>query len=230
MNHQTYRDQTMTTQEQIINDLEKRYTAKKYDASKKIPQQDLDVLYQALRLSPSSINSQPWKFIVIESDAAKQRMFDSFANKFQFNQPHIFSASHIILFAHNPAYTRADYEKVVDQGIADQRTKLEDKEKAFGGYAFVDMNTDEQGNNASWTKSQTYIALGNAMHTLARLKIDSTPMEGIDSDLVGEIFAEELGGYECHVALAMGYHHASEDYNFPLNKSRLALKEVLTVL
>ncbi|MEJ6080476.1 nitroreductase family protein, partial [Vibrio sp. 1-Bac 57] len=74
----------MTAHEQIITDLEKRYTAKKYDSSKKVSQQDLDVLYQALRLSPSSINSQPWKFIVIESDAAKQRMFDTFANKFQF--------------------------------------------------------------------------------------------------------------------------------------------------
>jgi nitroreductase/dihydropteridine reductase len=216
--------------QQIINDLETRYTAKKYDPTKKIPQQDLAVLYQALRLSPSSINSQPWKFIVIESDAAKQRFYNSFAHKFQFNQPHVFACSHIILFAHNPAYTRADYEKVVDQGIADKRTKLEDKEKAFGSYAFADMNTDEQGYNANWTKSQTYIALGNAMHTLARLKIDSTPMEGIDSDLIAEIFADELAGYECHVALAMGYHHAAEDYNFPLNKSRLDLKAVLTVL
>ena len=220
----------MTTHEQIITDLEKRYTAKKYDSSKKVSQQDLDVLYQALRLSPSSINSQPWKFIVIESDAAKQRMFDTFANKFQFNQPHVFACSHIILFAHNPAYTRSDYEKVVDQGIVDNRTKLEDKEKAFGGYAFADMNTDEQGRNASWTKSQTYIALGNAMHTLARLKVDSTPMEGVDNQLIGEIFADELGGYECDVALAIGYHHPSEDYNAKLAKSRLTMDKVLTVI
>ena len=216
--------------QQIINDLESRYTTKKYDKNKRVSTEDLAVLYQAMRLSPSSINSQPWKFIVIESDAGKQRMHDSFANKFQFNQPHVFACSHIILFAHNPAYTRADYEKVVDKGIADKRTQPEDKEKAFGSYVFADINTDEQGNNEAWTKSQAYIALGNTMHTLVRLKIDSTPMEGVDSELISEIFAKELNGYECHVALAIGYHHEVEDYNSKLAKTRLAMEDILTVI
>ncbi|MGS0724349.1 nitroreductase family protein, partial [Shewanella sp. 30m-9] len=52
----------------IIADLEKRYTAKRYDATKRVPKEDLAVIYDAMVLSPSSINSQPWKFIVIESD------------------------------------------------------------------------------------------------------------------------------------------------------------------
>ncbi|MGY5450590.1 NAD(P)H-dependent oxidoreductase [Agarivorans sp. MS3-6] len=214
----------------IIADLTDRYTAKRYDASKRVPQQDLDVIYQAMTLSASSINSQPWKFIVIESDAAKQRMHDTFANKFQFNQPHIKACSHIILFAHNPKYSREDYAKVVDKGIADGRTKPEDREQAFGAYAFVDLNTDENGNNAKWTQSQTYLALGNTLHVLARLGIDSTTMEGVDSALISEIFADELGGYECEVALAIGYHHPQEDYNASLPKSRLPLKEVVKVL
>lgn len=214
----------------IITDLENRYTAKRYDASRRIPQADLDVIYEAMRLSASSINSQPWKFVVIESDAAKQRMHDTFANKFQFNQPHIKSASHIILFAYNPAYTRDDYAKVVDKGIADGRTKPEDREQAFGGFAFAELNTDENGNTSAWTKSQTYLALGNTMHTLARLGIDSTPMEGVDSELIGEIFKEELNGFICDVGLAIGYHHSEEDYNASLPKSRLATEDVLTVL
>ncbi|QYK02226.1 nitroreductase family protein [Shewanella psychrotolerans] len=214
----------------IITDLKNRYTAKRYDASRRIPQTDLDVIYEAMRLSASSINSQPWKFIVIESDAAKQRMHDTFANKFQFNQPHIKSASHIILFAYNPAYTRDDYAKVVDKGIADGRIKPEDREQAFGGFAFAELNTDKNGNTSTWTKSQTYLALGNTMHTLARLGIDSTPMEGVDSELIGEIFKEELNGFICEVGLAIGYHHSEEDYNASLPKSRLAAEDVLTVL
>ncbi|MGX9463397.1 NAD(P)H-dependent oxidoreductase [Shewanella sp. A14] len=214
----------------IITDLEKRYTAKRYDASKRVAKEDLAVIYEAMRLSPSSINSQPWKFIVIESDEAKQRMHDTFANKFQFNQPHIKAASHIVLFAYNPKYTRDDYAKVVDQGIADGRTKPEDREAAFGGFAFVDLNTDEAGSNGAWTKSQTYLALGNTMHSLARLGIDSTPMEGVDSEMIGQIFAKELDGYVCDVALAFGYHHPDEDYNANLPKSRLAAEQVLQVL
>lgn len=214
----------------IIRDLENRYTAKKYDPAKKVSQDDLNVIYEAMRLSASSINSQPWKFIVIESDEAKQRMHDTFANKFEFNQPHVKAASHIILFANNPRYTRDNYADVVDKGIIDGRTKVEDREQAFAGYAFADLNTDEQGVNSAWTKSQTYLALGNTLHVLARLGIDSTTMEGVDSELIGEIFAEELGGFECTVALAIGYHHSSEDYNASLPKSRLALEKVVKVL
>ena len=214
----------------IIADLEKRYTAKRYDSSKHISQQDLDVIYEALRLSASSINSQPWKFVVIESESAKQRMYDTFANKHQFNLPAVMACSHIILFAHNPAYSHEDYEKVVDQGIEDGRTKAEEREAALGAFAFVELNTDEAGSTSAWTKAQTYIALGNMLHVLARLNIDSTTMEGIDSELIGEIFKQELDGYQCDVALAIGYHHPDEDYNAKLPKSRLAMVDVIQVL
>lgn len=214
----------------IITDLEQRYTAKRYDESKRIPQQDLDVIYEAIRLSASSINSQPWKFIVIESDEAKERMHNTFKNMHQFNQPHIKASSHIILFAHNPKYTRDDYAKVIDRDIVAGRVSPDNRENAFGAFAFAELNTNEEGDTSSWTKAQTYIALGNTLHTLARLGIDSTTMEGIDPELVGEEFKEELGGYQCDVALAIGYHHQTEDYNAALPKSRLDLSSILTVL
>ena len=47
----------------IIEDLNKRYTVKKYDANKRISADDLATILEALRLSASSINSQPWKFV-----------------------------------------------------------------------------------------------------------------------------------------------------------------------
>ena len=213
-------------QHPIIEDLNQRYTCKKYDPSKKIPQSDLDVLFEAMRLSASSINSQPWKFIVIESDEAKRRMSDTFANKYQFNQQHVFESDRIILFAHNPYYTREDYAKVVDKGIEDGRTKLEDREKAFGGFMFSEIYADENGFNGVWTKAQLYLAFGNTLHTLARLKIDSTSLEGIDVELIEEEFKEELDDYVCHVALAIGYHHEEEDFNAKLPKSRLPHDDV----
>ncbi|RUM94964.1 MAG: NAD(P)H-dependent oxidoreductase [Thiothrix sp.] len=214
----------------IIEDLTWRHAAKKYDTSKKITQEDLDVIYEAMRLSASSINSQPWKFIVIESNEARERMSKTFANKFQFNQPHIFDGSQIILFAHHTSYTRDNYAEVVDKGIEDGRTKPEDRESAFGGFVFAEMNTDENGNTGAWTKAQLYIALGNTLHTLARLKIDATPMEGIDTDLVNEEFRAELDGYQCDVALVIGYQHPAEDYNAKLPKSRLSLESIFVHL
>lgn len=210
----------------IIDDLLWRRTTKKYDASKKISEENLEVLFEAMRLSASSINSQPWKFVVIDNESAKQRMHDTFSRMHAYNQSHIFDSSQIILFAHNPRYTRDDFDKVVDQYIEDGRIKVEDREKSYGAFIFAENNTDETGNTACWTKAQTYLALGNTLHTLARLKIDSTPIEGIDVELVNEAFKNELDGYCCEVALAIGYHH-KDDYNAKLPKSRLKMDRVL---
>ncbi len=211
----------------IIEDLQWRYTTKKYDKTKKVSQKDLEVLFEAMRLSPSSINSQPWKFVVLETAAAKERMHKTFARKHQFNQPHIFDSSHVILFAHNPRYTRANYAEVVDRGVADGRTRHEARESAFGAFMFAELNTDEAGDTSVWTKAQAYLALGNTLHVLARLKIDSTTMEGIDVELVNKEFAKELEGYRCNVALAIGYRHPEEDFNAKLPKSRRELGSIL---
>tara|TARA_R110001583_G_scaffold26533_18_gene95595 strand:+ start:14064 stop:14723 length:660 start_codon:yes stop_codon:yes gene_type:complete len=216
---------------QIIKDLNNRYTAKMYDSTKRISAEDMEIIKEAIRLSASSINSQPWKFLVIESEQAKQRLHDTFANKFQFNQHHVKEASHIILFAHNPKYTKANFQKVLDVEVSSGHLPAEMEENMMkGGFGFVDLNTDESGFNGHWSKAQTYIAFGNALHTLARLGIDSTPMEGVDPELIGEVFKDELDGYVCQVGLAMGYHSGDKDYNYGLPKARLPMDDVLSVL
>ena len=157
----------------IIQDLESRYTAKRYDPSKRVSPENIHILMQAMRLSASSINSQPWKFIVIESDAAKQRFHDTFANKHQFNQPHAKEASHIILFAHKPDYTKDDYRKVVDVEVSSGHLPAERYDSMLnGGFTFAESNTDAAGFNGNWTKAQTYLALENTLHVLARLAMD----------------------------------------------------------
>lgn len=216
---------------QIIEDLNWRYTTKSYDASKRISATDMNVVKEALRMSASSINSQPWKFIVIESDAAKQRFSDTFANMFQFNQPHAKNASHVILFANKKHFSKDDYAKRVDAEVASGHLPAERYNDMMGAYAFAEMVADDNGFNGNWTKAQTYLALGNVMHTLARLRIDSTPMEGVDAELIGKIFADELGDdYECTVALAMGYHQDGDDYNHGLPKARLPQDDVIITL
>jgi len=211
----------------ILQDLRWRYTCKQFDSQRHISEQDLNTLLEAIRLSASSINAQPWRFIVIESDAAKQRLRRTFEHQHQFNQKHASDASHIILFAHKPDYNRKDYARVVDQSIADGRVIAADREQAFGGFIFCQANTDELGNNASWTRAQLYLALGNTLHTLARLRIDATPMEGIDSDAIAAEFAEELQGYQCDVALALGYRAEGQDDNAHRPKSRLPIEKIM---
>lgn len=214
----------------IISDLNKRYTVKKYDSSKRISSEDMSVILEALRLSASSINSQPWKFIVIESDEAKQRFHDTFANMHQFNQPHAKEASHTILFAYDPKFTKQKFVKRVDAEVASGHLPEANRESFMGAYAFAESNTDETGYNGTWTKAQAYLALGNLLHTLARLGIASTPMEGVDSKLIGELFSEELDGHVCEVAVALGYADKEHDWNYGLPKARLPKDEVITIV
>lgn len=214
----------------ILKDLQWRYTTKRYDRNKRVSAEDLNVLLEAVRFSASSINSQPWKFIVLESDEAKQRLYRCVADSYAFNSPAVLDSSQVILFAHNSFYRREHYAEVVDDGIADGRIPADEREGAFGAFFFAESNMDEQGNNGSWTRAQLYIALGNALHTLARLQIDSTTMEGIDSDLVSTEFKKELDGYRCEVALAIGYRDEQEDYNVNLAKSRRPAEQIFVHL
>jgi len=215
---------------QIISDLNQRYTVKKYDSSKRVSAQDLSVLLEALRLSASSINSQPWKFIVVESDEAKQRLHDTFANKYQFNQVHAKEASHTILFAYDPTFTKEKFVKRVDAEVASGHLPEAMRDSFMGAYAFAEANTDENGYNGAWTRAQVYLALGNLLHTLARLGIASTPMEGVDADLIGELFSQELDGHICEVAVAFGYADKEHDWNYGLPKARLPMADVITLV
>lgn len=215
----------------ILEDLSRRYATKRYDATKRITADDMATIKEALRLSPSSVNSQPWKFIIIESDGAKARLHDTFANTFQMNQKHAHEASHVILFTYDPSFSVEQYKKRVDAEVSCGHLPAEKYDEMVGkGTFFIEKHTDENGNNAHWTKAQTYLALGNALHTAARLGIDSTPMEGVDSELIGEVFKQELDGYVCEVALALGYHLEDGDFNNGLPKARLMLEDVVTVL
>lgn len=216
---------------QIIEELNWRYTAKAYDNTKRVSTEDLATIEEVLRLSPSSINSQPWKFIVIKSDEAKQRFAKTF-KKFKFNQPHATNASEIILFANKVHFSKEDYKKRLDASMAAGRMNQKGYDamltKAFG---FAEMVADENGNNGHWTKAQSYIALGNVLHALARLDIDSTPMEGVDNEEIKKEFIKELGDdYECTFALAIGYHKEEKDYNRKLPKARMAKEDVIVEL
>ncbi len=216
---------------QIIKDMNTRYTAKVYDKTKRVSLEDLATIEEVLRLSPSSINSQPWKFIVIRSDEAKQRFASTF-KKYEFNKPHATEASEIILFANKVHFSEEDYKKRLDASMAAGRMNQKGYDRMLKvSMGFAEMVADENGNNSGWTKAQTYIALGNVLHALARMNIDSTPMEGVNAEEIKKEFAKELGDdYECTFALAIGYHKDGKDYNRKLPKARMAKEDVITEL
>lgn len=55
-------------------------------------------------------------------------------------------------------------------------------------------------------------------------------MEGVDPELLGELFKDEPDGHVCEVALAMGYPDTENDWNHGLPKARLAKEDVITIV
>ena len=71
-----------------------RYTTKKYNPDLKVEEEKIEELKEILTLSPSSINSQPWKFIVVSDQEMKKKLASvSFFNENKINQ-----ASHLFVF------------------------------------------------------------------------------------------------------------------------------------
>ena len=66
----------------ILSIMRSRYTTKHYDPSKPVSEEALQTMLEVLRLSPSSVNSQPWHFYVIESAEAKAKLMPAGLPKF----------------------------------------------------------------------------------------------------------------------------------------------------
>lgn len=59
-----------------------RYTTKRYNNVKKIDEKQIEELKEILCLSPSSINSQPWKFTFVSNESTKKQLSEvSWLNK-----------------------------------------------------------------------------------------------------------------------------------------------------
>lgn len=173
-----------------------RYTTKKYDASKKVSAENIQKLKEILRLSPSSINSQPWKFIFISDEKLKNELAEvSYHNTGKIN-----NASHVVVFTVINDVQK--FEKRISELLpVAQNEYYKNRIKPLGD-EYVKI----------WMSRQVYITLGYFLAACASMGIDSTPMEGIQKDKYTEIL--QLNGYETSFAVAIGTRDV-EDTNQP---------------
>lgn len=207
---------------------ERRYTCKKYDPTKKISPEKIAQLLDVLRFSPSSVNSQPWHFVVVESEAAKAKILPGISD---FNHPRIVDSSHTIIFCAKKEMGDDHIAAVLEQEDKDNRFPNEEMKAANdkGRKFFVGLNNNSPEDLHKWEEKQLYIALGNLLLGAAALDIDSTPIEGFDPKKLDEILGLEEKGYYSVVVAALGYR-AEDDFNAPLKKSRFPKEQIFTFL
>ena len=59
---------------EILKALNFRHATKEFDESKKISDEDFDIILETARLSPSSMGIEPWKFMVIQNKEVREEL------------------------------------------------------------------------------------------------------------------------------------------------------------
>ena len=65
----------------LLDDLKWRYATKNYQEGKKVPQEDIDKIIEAIRLAPTSSGLQPFRIIIIDDLATKQKLAEGALNQ-----------------------------------------------------------------------------------------------------------------------------------------------------
>ena len=157
----------------IIEDLNWRYAVKKYDASKKLNDEQLSIIKESLRLVPTTYGLQPLKYLIIEDPIIRGKL-----KLASYGQSQVTEASHLIVLCSfldiQDEYVDSYMENIIQIRDADS-----DSTAKFGAYIKQTVSKLSLKEKEEWNSKQAYIALGQLMHTCASLRIDATPMEGL---------------------------------------------------
>lgn len=182
-----------------------RYATKKYDTSKKVSEQDLATLKEAIKLSASSFGLQLYKVIIVETPELRAKLQTA-----SWGQTQIVDASHLIIFANQTQFSDSDVDAYIENATT-TRNLPEDALTGYGDYMKGALNNMPEDIRANWTAKQTYIALSNLLNAAAELKIDATPMEGFVTAEYNEILGLDKLNLNAAVVAAVGYRHAEDD-------------------
>ncbi|WP_452218677.1 oxygen-insensitive NAD(P)H nitroreductase [Lacinutrix undariae] len=211
--------------------LNNRYSVKQFDATKKISNSDFKQVKELLRLSPSSINLQPWHFLIADTTEGKARIAKGTEVSFPFNSPKVLDASHVIVIAARTHADQAYLTRILEQEDKDGRFAAQEfKDQVQGGRKmFVDLHKYDLKDLSHWMEKQVYLNMGSLLLGVAALGIDACPMEGVDVKALDKEFDLHEKGYTALAVVSLGYRKDT-DYNAKLPKSRFSEASIITKL
>lgn len=214
----------------MLSFLHTRYSCKRFDPDRRIAPEILAELRAALRLAPSALNTQPWRFWLAETPEAKARVARAMPGDYAYNAQKTRDAPLALVLA-----TRTTLE----DGFLDALMAQEDRDGRFATpelrmerHAKVAASIHAQrqaGTEAEWCARQGYIALGVLLAAAAALGLDACPMEGFERGTLEAELDLRQQGFRPLTVVALGYR-AADDFNARLPKSRLPEAELFRVL
>jgi nitroreductase/dihydropteridine reductase len=211
--------------------IKKRYSTKEFDPDKKISKEDFEHIKALLRFSPSSVNSQPWHFVIADTEAGKKRLSKGTKEFFSFNEAKVLDASHVILLCVKTDIDDTFLEHLLDTEEKDGRFAEEELKNMvkMSRKIFTDIHRFDLKDEKHWMEKQVYLNMGIILFGAAALGIDALPMEGVDLKALDEEFNLREKGYTSIGMVSLGYHKDT-DFNAKLPKSRLPEQEIFTIL
>ena len=179
---------------EILQAYQFRHACKEFDAERKISEDDFSFILETARLSPSSFGIEPWKFLVIQNPALREKLKQHTWG----GQKQLPTASHVLLTlvrkSHFMRYDSAfvqhfmrEVQQFPEDIIALRSSFLEQFQRED-----FDLLSSERA-MTDWSGKQTYIPLANMLTAAAMIGIDSCPIEGFTQQAVEQVLADEIG-------------------------------------
>ncbi len=209
---------------EVIKHLNWRYATKSYDAAKKLDEEKLNHVLEAIRLTPTSSGLQPFEVFVVNNPALRAKI-----REVAWNQAQVTDASHLLVFAAWDNITPARIDAAFDytnevRGFVNEGWEAYRKQL----HGIIAARTEQANFDAA--ARQAYIALGVALVAAAEQGIDSTPMEGFDPAAVDQILGLQERQLRSVVILPLGYRKADSDWLVNLKKVRRPREKFVTEL
>lgn len=178
---------TFFNKDEVLNAFQYRASTRSYDGSRKISDEDFHYILELGRLSPSSVGSEPWQFLVLQNPELRQQI-----KPYCWGIPTMETASHIVVIL---AKKNARYDsQYFDAVIARRGLSGEAKDRALAVYKKFQSEDiailESERSLFDWASKQTYIALANMMTGAAMIGIDSCPIEGFAYKDVNQLLAD----------------------------------------
>ena len=207
----------------LTQQLEWRYATKKMNGTV-VPEDKLNTILEAIRLTPSSYGLTPYTVLVIKDKETLKKIQPT-----AYMQPQIVEGSHLIVFAVWNDITEKnvdDYMKLV----ADTRGIPVTALSGFKDMLWGTVKNLTQEQKVAWATKQAYIALGTGLVAAASEEVDSTPMEGFDPAKLDEVLGLRAQGLKSVVLLALGYRDAVADATAGYKKVRRAKSDLFKMI
>jgi len=207
----------------IIESLKWRYATKKFDTTKKLSKEQLQLIKEAFNLTATSYGLQALSLVIVENPELREQLLP-----LAFNQRQVVDASHLLVLCYPDSFNGKDVANYFERIVAERKTP-EETIKPFRDFLINDFETKSKEDKHTSFIKQTYIALGNLLAVCALEKIDSCPMEGFIPSKVDEVLNLASKNLKSALLLPIGFR-AEDDFMAKEKKIRKPLSEIIIEL